>query len=275
MAEVDETPLEIERRGAVAGVNPMFGEWRQRYNFPPVPYRDGGTKLKEFRKQVHAATNTRFLFSNEVHLTITLYLDVQSVLETDETADVDNYAKALLDALKGSEGILLDDTQVQALWISWLDSPTTFFEVKAKASPDDFILKPVKFYEMPDGLWYPHSSLLWANGGAAEAGDLNYRLGLLINEAFSRVQKSARHEFRQASMDKLRAYQNGRYMTNSHRGFHKSRVQDGGFELIALRDWKAECEAWISRDPEATEIAILLAKELDGMFEAMKGALGQ
>jgi hypothetical protein len=43
-------------------------------------------------------------------------------LETSDTADLDNYAKSILDGLKGPDGILLDDTQVQTLIISYIDN---------------------------------------------------------------------------------------------------------------------------------------------------------
>lgn len=39
MAEND--PYEREREGAKAGLNPMFGRWRLRFEFPPIPYGDG------------------------------------------------------------------------------------------------------------------------------------------------------------------------------------------------------------------------------------------
>jgi hypothetical protein len=35
-----EDPFENERRGANAGLNPMFGDWQHRFRFAPVPYAD-------------------------------------------------------------------------------------------------------------------------------------------------------------------------------------------------------------------------------------------
>lgn len=32
-----EEDVSTEAAGAKAGINPMFGEWRQRFDFPPVP----------------------------------------------------------------------------------------------------------------------------------------------------------------------------------------------------------------------------------------------
>jgi hypothetical protein len=40
---------EHERAGANVGLNPMFGDWQHRFEFPPVPYGDGGAKRAAFR----------------------------------------------------------------------------------------------------------------------------------------------------------------------------------------------------------------------------------
>jgi Holliday junction resolvase RusA-like endonuclease len=157
-----EDRLEIERQGAIAGSNPMFGEWRHHFRITPVPYGNGAAQRSEFREAIQAELTNKWLYASEIQLEITLHLDVQTVLETDETADLDNYAKAILDILKGPKGIMIDDTQVQSLTINWIDGyGEPSFEIAARGSPDDFVLKPQEFYEMPDKLWYPHGRVLW------------------------------------------------------------------------------------------------------------------
>lgn len=247
--------VEHERKGADAGLNPMFGNWQYRFDFAPVSYAAGGVKRAAFREAIQAELKNKFFYTNEVRLDIVLHLDVQTVLETDETADVDNYAKAILDGLKGPNGILLDDTQVQALTIHWLDSDgrdRTYFEVSISASPDEFMLKPVEFYEMPDGLWYPHSRRMWSDGGQEDQSDRNHYAGLLILEVMSSVKKDARHVFRKNGMDRLRAYQQAMHISSSARGFHRSRI-DEGLAMHERREWRAAFEAW--RRNYAEEIA--------------------
>jgi hypothetical protein len=241
-----DAAFDHEAKGAKAGLNPMFGDWQRRFDFAPVSYAAGGTKRAAFRDAIQGALDNKFFYSNEVRLDIVLHLDVQTVLETDETADVDNYAKAILDGLKGPQGILFDDTQVQALGIHWLDSygrDKSYFTVSISGSPDDFMLKPVEFYEMPDGLWYPHGRLMWSDGGEDEQSDRNHYAGLLILEVMSDAQKRARHMMRGAGQDRLRAYQQGQYIASSARGFHRSRIDDG-FAAHPRRAWRAAFEAW-------------------------------
>lgn len=258
--------FEHERKGANAGLNPMFGDWQHRFDFAPISYVAGGVKRAAFREAIQAELKNKFFYTNEVRLDIVLHLDVQTVLETDETADVDNYAKAILDGLKGPNGILLDDTQVQALTIYWLDSygrDRTYFEVSISSSPDDFMLKPVEFYEMADGLWYPHGRRMWSDGGQEDQSDRNHYAGLLILEVMSSVKRDARHLFRKSGMDRLRAYQQGMYVSSSARGFHRSRI-DEGFPVHPRRNWQAAFERWRSdHAEEITEIERIVADVRD------------
>ncbi|WP_198521552.1 hypothetical protein [Rhizobium sullae] len=130
---------------------------------------------------------------------ITLHVDAQTTLETDETAELDNYAKSILDGLEGPNGTMIDDTQVQALAISRIDGyGQPSFTVAARSSPDDFVLKPQEFYEMPDGLWYPHGRVLWTDEHAKTISDFNHYAGLSNIELMSSTQRRIRAEARKA-----------------------------------------------------------------------------
>lgn len=239
-----EDPLDMERKGAIAGINPMFGEWRHHFRLRPVPYGNGAAQRGEFREAIQAELTNQWLYANEIHLEITLHVDVQTTLETDETADLDNYAKAILDGLKGPRGIMIDDTQVQSLAISWIDGyGDPSFEIFARGSPDDFVLKPQEFYEMPDKLWYPHGRVLWTEGRAEAISDSNHYVGLSIIEQMSSFKTRVRAEARKAGANRLRAYQIGRYVSTTVRGFHRSRIE-GDFPMHSRREWQAERALW-------------------------------
>lgn len=265
--------LAIERKGALAGINPMFGEWQHHFQFAPVPYGNGAVPRGEFRAAIQAALTNRWLYANEVSLEITLHVDVQTTLETDETADLDNYAKAILDGLKGPDGIMIDDTQVQALAISWIDGyGQPSFTVAARSSPDDFVLKPQEFYEMPDGLWYPHGRVFWTDGHAQTISDSNHYAGLSIIELMSSTQRRIRAEARKAGANRRRAYQIGRHVSTSARGFHRSRIE-GEFPMHPRREWQAERAKWSESDAgEFRKIEDLL-REMKDSHERMIEAL--
>lgn len=243
--------LALERAGANAGLNPMFGEWQHRFAFAPVLYGNGAAQRGAFREAIQAELTNQWLYSHEIHVDITLHVDVQTTLETDETADLDNYAKAILDGLKGPNGIMIDDTQVQALSIHWIDGygPPSFI-VETKGSPDDFVLKPQEFYEMPDGLWYPHGRQLWSDGRGDPTSEFNHFAGLSIMELMSSTKNRARAELRKGGADRLRAYQQSRYVTSLARGFHRSRIEDG-FALRARRTWQADRRQWQADNADA------------------------
>jgi hypothetical protein len=187
-----DDPFENERKGATAGLNPMFGDWQHRFGLAPIPYGDGGAKRAAFRKAIQAELTNKFFFTGEVRLEITLHLDVQTVLETSETADLDNYAKSILDGLKGPDGILLDDSQVQTLIISYLNTyrDPPFFDVAISSGPDDFILKPVAFYEMPGRLWHAHGRNMWTDGEIDWQEDRFHYAGLLVLEIITSMWSS-------------------------------------------------------------------------------------
>jgi Endodeoxyribonuclease RusA len=256
-----EDQLEMERQGAIAGINPMFGEWRHHFRFAPVPYGNGAAQRGKFREAIQAELTNQWLYANEIQLQITLHVDVQTVLETDETADLDNYAKAILDGLKGPKGIMIDDTQVQSLAISWIDGyGDPSFEIAARGSPNDFVLKPQEFYEMPDKLWYPHGRVLWTDGRAETISDFNHYAGLSIIEQMSSLQKRVRAEARRAGANRLRAYQIGRYVSTSARGFHRSRIESD-FPMHSRGEWQAERAHWSKNEgAEFAKVEEILGK---------------
>lgn len=275
----EEDAFDTERRGAAAGLNPMFGDWERTFNFAPIPYRDGGSRLRAFRQQMHDAVSEQYFFSGEVRLDIVLHLDVQTVLETSETADVDNFAKGILDGLKGPKGVLFDDTQVQALTIYWVDShgqSDTRFYVAIKASPDEFLMKPQEFYELSDGLWYPHGRSTWNRGNPEEQPEAHKWAVLLTLDEIVGAEKRTRHALRQAGHDRLSAYQVSRYLGSLARGFHKSRLDDG-FLAHGRRQWRAEFEHWLKTHKEEfapfADIVAGVRTSRDAMAAALRGEL--
>jgi Holliday junction resolvase RusA-like endonuclease len=267
--------ISIEAAGARAGLNPMMGEWRGRFEFPPVPH--GSPGRAEFQSRMRNELNQQFLFNGEVQVTITLYMDLRAIQETSDTADLDNYAKSICDGLKGSDGILFDDTQIQSLTISWLDASDIAFDVEIRGGPDDFVLKPVEFFEMPDGLFYgQEAQVAWVDGKAEPLDELSFWFGLLAWEKMTNAKRNTRHLLRQAGLDAVRARQYGVYVQPVARGFHKSRLVDGGFTLHERKAWQARYRTWLEGRPEAAVLDEMLrshAELLDGVAERMAAAL--
>ena len=234
-----DEPFEIEARGAAEGIDPMFGEWRQKFDLEPVSYSNPGPARAAFKQAIRDQLKSKFVFVGEVRLTITLYLDEQKMLETPAYGDLDNHAKQLLDSIKGYGGLFIDDCQVQRLDISWIDVPHgAHFEIEIRSGPDDFLPEPFKLYEMPDGLYYPLSSQVWTQSGLIEAGDKSIGIMAETLAAMTTAKKALRHQLRQDGAPQFRAFQFGKYVTPILMGFHRSRVVDSGYELISRASWE-------------------------------------
>lgn len=235
---MDES-FEIEARGAAEGNNPMFGEWSQKFDLEPVSYSNPGPLRAAFKQAIRDQLKNKFVFVGEVRLTVTLYLDEQKMLETPAYGDLDNYAKQLLDSIKGHGGLFIDDCQVQRLDISWIDVPHgAHFEIVIRSSPDDFLPEPLKLYEMPNGLYYPISRQVWTQSGLIEDQDESIYLVAEALAAMTKTKKAMRHQLRQSGSPQFRSYQFSKYVSPILMGFHRSRVVDSGYELVSRASWK-------------------------------------
>lgn len=233
-----DEPFIIEARGAAAGINPLFGEWHQKFNLEPVSYSNTGPARAAFKQAIRDQLSNKFVFVGEIQLTVTLYLDEQAMLETPAYGDLDNYAKQLLDSIKGRGGLFIDDCQVQRLDISWVDVPYgAHFEISINAAPDDFLPEPLKLYEMPDGLYYPIAYNVWTQEGLVAATDDSVIIMAHALAAMTKAKKTYRHQLRQEGIPQFRAFQFAKYVSPILMGFHRSRVVDSGYELIQRNSW--------------------------------------
>ncbi|HUO11676.1 MAG TPA: hypothetical protein VMU37_02875, partial [Caulobacteraceae bacterium] len=105
------------------------------------------------------------------------------------------------------------------------------------------------FYEMPDGLYYPQPAAFWDKAGPTPATDMDLYAGLTISEMMAGGKKHMRHVLRQAGMTRLKASRATSPIETQLRGFHRSRLFDAGYELVALADWRARRTAWAEADP--------------------------
>lgn len=182
--------FEIEARGAAQGINPLFGKWHQKFEFEPVSYSNENIRRSKFRDRVRAGLNNKFVYTNLVKVVITIYLDEQKLLETPAYGDLDNFAKSILDAIKGRDGLLIDDCQVQSLDISWIDIPHgAYFEIEVHGSPDDFCQNSLRLYEMSDGSYYPLSKYIWTQSGVKDLNEKDLFFTLLVLASMTKNKK--------------------------------------------------------------------------------------
>lgn len=227
--------LDIEKDNHRKGLNPLFGKLKLNFNFEPRTYES--KKKDKFKLHIQQVlSDIQYMFYGEVSLVITLYFNEKKRYETSDYGDLDNYSKVICDAIKGNKGVLIDDSQIQSLHILWIDTYSTpYFTIELKASPDDFIMKPLVMVEMPDKLYYPFSRKTWTSKGPIDITDSEFEM---LVESFANSIKSirkVRHDFRKNGTNELDAYNESKAICPLITGFHKSRVNDSGLELVTYR----------------------------------------
>ncbi len=82
---------------------------------------------------------------------------------------------------------------------------------------------------------------------------------------------------RNAGANRLRAYQRSLYISLRVRGFHRSRIIDGGFPCHSLKEWQQARETWRRDNPtghqQLEEIVARLRQSSDTMIEVLAGRI--
>ena len=269
-----EEPFEIEQRGYDSGANPFMGKWKKKFNFPPVSYANKSELKQAFKSRIRKDLGNKFVYFHQVTLVIKLYLNHEKVLETPEYGDLDNYAKSICDALKGSGGIIIDDCQIQRIDISWIDVPKeSFFEIELCSSPDDFMSADLKLYQMPDGLYYPVSNFVWSNGSIIEVDEINKYLELKTLSAMTTIKKTFRHQLRQTGTPQFRSFQYGHRVSPIKWAFHPTRIADSGYQLVSKNDWQDEYLDWAEKSENSKKVASI-EECLFGYVKMLKLSVG-
>jgi hypothetical protein len=58
---MDREPFQIEAEEAGKGLNAMFGEWRKRFDFEPVPHSNRGDQRRLFQDRLRSELGVEFL----------------------------------------------------------------------------------------------------------------------------------------------------------------------------------------------------------------------
>ncbi len=157
--------------------------------------------------------------------------------------DLDNYSKVICDSLKGSNGLLIDDSQIQRLEIAWIDTcKTPYFEVSISGHPDEYCIKPLRLYEMSNKMFYPISFLKWSPSGLVNVTNDNILRELFLLNFMTSTARQIRHKLRQDGLCRDDAFYQTLGINPVLKGFHKNRVTDSNFELVKFNQWMCDIE---------------------------------
>lgn len=254
---MDLEDYQIESDGYRRGDNPQMGNWQQAFNFSPVSGqgRRNSDTQREFKQRIRDEIKTNYFFTHQVSVRITLFHNEEKALETMLTGDLDNYAKPICDAIKGIEGLIIDDCQIHSLNICWIDTGLEpYFEVEIKGSPDDFISDPITLYEMADKLYYPYSKRYWTKTGIKDTKpehDLLLLGAILCQTNRARMVKNT---LLQNGHTQLEAHRQSQMFKPINWGFHKRRITESGFDHVELRKWLPDLLKWLAKQESSSFI---------------------
>lgn len=216
----------------------MLKEFTIECNFAPVPYRS--SQIDEFRKKLREQLDGHPIIVGDCYIQIELHLKQDRSTETDQYADLDNYAKSILDALKGNEGIILDDCLICNFSLTKLEFVRgENFTIRIQCFPEHAMHKPIVLYEMPNGRYYPlPKSVRMQDGSVKEMPEFTATALEAICE-MTGSEKEWKHKFHQSGVAKEDAFQLTHPIHPNLPGLPKSRVVDSGFEIIELKKWKS------------------------------------
>jgi Holliday junction resolvase RusA-like endonuclease len=257
--------LEDQLAGARAGALPMFGEWTRQFDFRPVSVTAKRERKDEFISRVRASIWEKFLFSRDVQVDIEIYGFEQENMEDSQAADIDNFSKVIMDAIKGPKGILIDDIQVQSILICRDDyfPKDLGFKIRIRSDPAAYVSKNVLFYEMPDNLYYPLSLSRWDSGEFVDISSDDKYLSLKLSESTAMFRKSARRRLRELKFNKKSAGLEASKFHCSERGFPRGRLAEG-FLALDFQGWQNDFDELRKKvNPELQS----LAEDTSRLFE--------
>lgn len=165
-----------------------------------------------------------YLLCGDVKVAIEWGISERARYQTDASADVDNIAKPILDALSGPDGIMIDDCQVQELTCYWAGGYASPSEeriaIEIRFEPDAYVFKAgLLFLNVSNALYFP------IHDDAAP-------------RAVLRLAEHVMERFRHAA--ELQSLEHGEVLAHAHlpsqRVFHRSKVTT--FRLTSLEDLK-------------------------------------
>lgn len=215
-----------------------YGLLQLDFQIKPVSLQSSKTKREIVTSSIRLKTTKfRYLLSSDVSIEIVWHINEDERYETDETADVDNIIKPILDALSGSDGIIIDDCQVQYISCHWV---SRFFE-------EEHIAITIK--HEPDA-WYPKNSLAFVQLHKALCMPVNLNLPAQALRVMIDV-----FQYQLATREKLLAmghdYEEARLVMSIQRVFHRTRV--GGFQVFDIEGLLRWLEKQQSIQPSAGE----------------------
>ena len=207
---------------------PSHGEIEFAVPLPPVSHQASSKSKADFMRVVRDITEgASYLLSGDIQLEVEWMVQEQIRYETDRAPDLDNILKPLFDSIRGPNGIIVDDTQIQRISCSWIDLTQEGEQlfVSLKYLPDEWIPKEGLFFVQFEG------AMCMPMHHTSSSSEQLLHLDLFERMIDRRNQLIQRGE----------SYQRARYFMSVQRVFHKTRLK--GFEVVTASELRQKLSA--------------------------------
>lgn len=171
------------------------------------------------------------LLTCDVQIDIRWWAPLRDRYESDSSADVDNIIKPIIDAISGTEGILINDCQLQSISSYWVTAQEDH-SIDITVKPFDLLLilkRNIVFVESLPRLYFPFDD------------GLPSRFNIELLDMLTQTVEHRR------SMEAMGYdYTTINYMMPQQRFFHRTRVSD--FRRTTMLEYRAELLARMDRD---------------------------
>lgn len=172
----------------------------------------------------------KWIIAGCVNIDFTWYLNAVKRQETDKIGDIDNITKPILDSLSGPNGILIDDSQIGALYTYWLSRneliEDNLLEIKISFNNDDCLDKLNLIF-----IQYANAMCLAVN---VELTNHKQLLGALLIIKVRQGQRSAAKVMRFIGTI-------GDYFILSTWDFHRTRLKQFSSNIYSVSSFKKVC----------------------------------
>lgn len=104
---------------------------------PPLSLQAAAERKRPYMAALQEAVSsaTTIVMTGDVKIEIDWYVDQHNRYSTNKVADIDNIVKPILDSVSGNGGIIIDDGQVQAIDVRWLDKLNVKEDFRVRLEP--------------------------------------------------------------------------------------------------------------------------------------------
>ncbi|PWH86757.1 RusA family crossover junction endodeoxyribonuclease [Brumimicrobium oceani] len=202
---------------------PEYGELNLSFNFEPVSLQSKPAKKELLKSEIRKITSTlNYLLTGDLKIEIQWEVHEQERYENPNSPDIDNILKVILDSLSSSNGVIIDDCQVQAVASHWIDSYSGSHKINIsiKYHPEEYTTKNnLVFVHLGENLYFPmHSN-----------HPLNVKL--IMTEQLERMMI-----LRDKLVSETKDYYQANQIIPIQRVFHKSRVVDN-FQTMEINEY--------------------------------------